>query len=105
MSDSDKKTVDPRFVALGPVDHMIAAGERQLLALGVPHEVLAKIMLQHSASIVSLIEPPAVRAQVMQRLISNYPEAVRVALMAASKTPGGVILPGPRLEEEVATGG
>lgn len=104
MSEEGNKASDPRFVALGVVDHAVAAMERQLIAARVPAELLAKVMLQHSASIVALIEPPALRAQVMQRLIGNYPEAVRAATIAASKTPGGVILPRPELTEEATVG-
>lgn len=104
MSDLEKKNIDLRLAALGPVDHGIAAMERQLLGLGVPHETLARIMLNHAASIIALIEPPIARAQVMQKLIGNFPEAVRLANLAASKTEGGVILPKAQLME-AAPGG
>lgn len=95
----EPRAIDPRLLALGPVDHGIAAMERQLLGLGVPHETLARIMLNHAASIIALIEPPIVRAQVMKNLIGNFPEAVRLANLAASKTDGGVILPRAELKE------
>lgn len=76
-----------------PFDHGVAAMERQLLDLGVPADFLARVMMQHAASIISLVEPAGVRAQYMRTLIENFPHMVRVAREAAVTTPGGVILP------------
>lgn len=80
-------------LSLTPVDHGIAAMERQLLAMGVPIRLLAQVLLNHSASIVSLIDPPEIRAQVMKELIGNYARMVETARTAAATTRGGIILP------------
>jgi hypothetical protein len=89
---------NPVEMAVTPFDHGVAAMERQLLAMGVPVEFLARVLMNHAASIVSLIEPAAVRAEAMKGLISNFPQAVRRAQLAAATTPGGVILPGKRAD-------
>jgi hypothetical protein len=83
-------------LAMTPVDHGIAAMERQLLALGVPIPFLARILMQHAASIISLAEPAAIRAELMKELISNFPQMVRRAQLASATTTGGVILPHAR---------
>ena len=79
--------------AISPFDHGVAAMERQLIRLGIPLEMLARAMMQHAASICALIEPAALRAEVMQKLIRNFPAQVQVAKVEASKTQGGVIVP------------
>ena len=79
--------------ALTPFDHGVAAMERQLIRLGVPLETLLRVITNHAASIVALIEPAALRAEVMQKLIMNFPAQVQVAKVEASKTQGGVIVP------------
>jgi hypothetical protein len=80
-------------LAVTPVDHGIAAMLRQLLALGIPIDFLARVMMQHSASLLAFIEPASVRAQAMATLINNFPQMVRRAQLAAASTPGGIILP------------
>ena len=84
--------------AMMPVDHGIAAMERQLLALGVPVTFLARVLMQHAASIIALVEPPAIRAQAMAELIRNFPAMVRRAQLASATTAGGVILPHARTD-------
>jgi hypothetical protein len=90
-------------LAMTPVDHGIAAMERQLLALGVPIPFLARILMQHAASIISLAEPAAIRHELMKELIGNFPAMVRRAQLASATTTGGVILPHARADalEEV----
>ena len=86
--------------ALLPFDHGVAAMERQLLRLGVPVEMMARIMMQHAASLCVLIEPVELRAQIMQKLIRNFPAQVQIAKVESAKTPGGVIVPnGAHVEE------
>lgn len=105
--DSADEAVSPRqdnllTYALHPVDHGIAAMERQLIRLGVPLEMMAKMMMQHAASVCALIEPPIARAEVMERLIKNFPAQVQIAKVESSKTPGGVIVPnGAKVAEAV----
>lgn len=97
MSDREDNLLN---YAMTPFDHGVAAMERQLIRLGVPLEMLAKAMTQHAASICALIEPPAVRAEVMQRLIKNFPAQVQVAKVESSRTQAGVIVPtGARVGE------
>src|SRR5579863_231803 len=98
--EPNRQQPDIAQIALGPFDHMVAAGERQLLSLGVPVDVMVRIMMQHAASILALVEPAGVRAEIMRNMIGNFPSMVRTAQLAASKTPGGVILPRARLPEE-----
>jgi hypothetical protein len=99
------RTRNPVEAAMTVFDHGLAAQERVLLNMGVPLEFLARILMQHSASIISLAEPAEIRAEHMKTLIRNYPEMVRRAKLAAVTTPGGVILPGPRADALAETGG
>ena len=92
MSEPSSK-VNLTELAVSPFDHGIAAQERQLLALGVPVVFLARVLAQHCASIVSLVEPASIRADVMRSLISDFPGMVRKALLASATTAGGIILP------------
>ncbi len=87
---------NPVEICLTVFDHGIAAQERQLLALGIPISLLARILAQHSASILALISQPTMRADAIKEIISNYPQMVRRAQLAAATTPGGVILPKAR---------
>ncbi len=89
--------------AMTPVDNGIAAMERSLLGLGVPIPFLARVLMQHSASIVALAEPPAIRAEIMKSLIRDFPAMIRRAQLASATTTGGVILPHARADalEEV----
>jgi len=80
--------------AMSPFDHGVAAMERQLLALGVPVEFLARVLMQHAASIIALVEPPGVRAEAMKELIGNFPQMVRRAKLSMATTAGGIIVPG-----------
>ncbi len=84
-------------------DHGVAAQERALLGMGIPVDFLARILMQHAASVIALAEPAATRAEYMKNLIQNFPQMVRRAKLAASTTPGGVILPKARTDalEEV----
>jgi hypothetical protein len=79
--------------AVPPVDHAIAAMERQLISLGFPLEMLVKMMMQHAASVVALIDSPTMRQEVMQKAIGNFPGQVKVALNAVSMTQGGIVVP------------
>jgi len=95
MSDAPRQPSprDLAQIALSPFDHGLGATERQLLAVGVPAEILMTVLLQHAASILALIEPAEIRAQMLRNVIGNFPVMVRTAQLAASKTAGGVILP------------
>ncbi len=90
-------------VAVTPFDHMVAAGERALLNMGIPIPFLARILMQHAASLVALVEPPAIRHEILKELVSNFPAAVRRAQLASATTTGGIILPHARADalEEV----
>lgn len=90
--------MNPVEVGMTVFDHGVAAQERQLLALGVPVPFLARVLMHHAASIVALAEPPAIRAEIMKELISNFPAAVRRAQLASATTAGGVILPHARAD-------
>lgn len=79
-------------------DHGLAAQERALLNMGVPVDFLARILAQHAASIISLASPASVRAEYMRALIQNFPTQVRKAQLAAATTPGGILLPGKRVD-------
>ena len=79
--------------AMTVFDHAVAAMERQLLAGGAPVDFLARVMMQHAASILALVEPAAVRAEVMKMLIGNFPAQVRAAQLAASTTKSGLVVP------------
>ncbi len=93
MADQPIPTTNPVTSALTVLDHGLAAQERALLNMGIPLEFLARVLMQHSASILSLVEPAVVRADMMKTLIGNYSTMVRQAKLAAITTPGGVILP------------
>jgi len=94
---------NPVETAMTVFDHGVAAQERALLNMGIPIPFLARILMQHAASILALAEPAAIRAEIMRDIIGNFPAAVRRAQLASATTTGGVILPHARADalEEV----
>ena len=94
---------NPVETAMTVFDHGVAAQERALLNMGIPIPFLARVLIQHAASIIALAEPAAIRAELMKQLISNFPAQVRRAQIASATTTGGVILPHIRVDalEEV----
>lgn len=93
LADRGPRRHDPITLALSPVDFALAAAERQLLDLGIPIDVLVRFAMQHAASILALVEPPAVRAEMLKQHVSNFPTMVRNALLAQRTTGGGIIVP------------
>ena len=47
---------------LEPLNHAIAAGEREALKIGVPSTDVIEMLLNHLASVVAMIEPAGARA-------------------------------------------
>ena len=79
--------------AMTVFDHAVAAMERQLLAGGTPIDFLARVLMQHAASILALVEPATIRSEIMKALIGNFPAQVRAAQVAASTTRSGLVVP------------
>ena len=92
------KTPNLIEVAMTVLDNGLAAQERALLNMGIPLEFLARVLMQHSASILALAEPAAIRAEMMRGLIRDYPAMVRKAQLASVTTTGGIILPHARAD-------
>lgn len=79
--------------AVPVADHAIAAVERELVKMGCPLEFLVKVLLQHAASVIALMESPIMRQEVMATAIGNFPGQVKVALNMAAMTKGGIVVP------------
>jgi len=82
-----------KFV-LDPLNHALAAGEREALKIGVPTHDVIEMILNHVASVVAMIEPPGVRAETIKDVIKAFPELVRKYVEVRHTSPGGVFMPG-----------
>lgn len=81
---------------LSPLNHAIAAGEREALKVGVPtHEVL-EMLLNHLASVVSLIEPPGAREAALKDVVGSFATLVKQHVDRRMTSPAGLHLPRPR---------
>lgn len=87
---------------LEPLNHAIAAGEREALKLGVPAHDVVEMLLNHLASVVSMIEPAGVRAATVEGLVAGFAPMVHKHVAARYTTPGGILTPRP-VEDFVET--
>ena len=71
----------------------LGAQERRCLEAGVPVEALIEMLLNHSASLAAIVEPPGMRAIVVQEIIDSIPTLVREHVAVRQRTPGGLWLP------------
>lgn len=78
---------------LEPLNHALAAGERNALSMGVPAHDVVEMLLNHLASVVAMIEPPAVRSATIEGLVENFAVMVRKHVEVRSMTPGGILIP------------
>jgi hypothetical protein len=96
-----------KFV-LDPLNHAIAAGEREALKIGVPTEEVLEMLLNHVASVIAMIEPAGVRAGALMDANHALPELVRKHVEARHLSSGGVFMPNSTrdvLAEHEASGG
>jgi len=80
-------------LVMGPIEHGLAASERNLLESGVPIQAVIDMLMEHVVSLTSRIEPPGVRAEIVKQLVADIAPGVRRAVERRNTTPGGVILP------------
>lgn len=99
---SDKLPPNLGKTLLEPLNHAIAAGEREALKLGVPANDVVEMLLNHLASVVAMIEPPAIRAATIEGLVENFAPMVQKHVAIRYTTPGGLLTPRP--VEEVVRG-
>lgn len=78
---------------LDPLNHALAAGEREALKVGVPTHDVVEMLLNHLASVVAMVEPPQARALVVEGLVENFATMVRKHIDAMERSPGGIIVP------------
>jgi hypothetical protein len=78
---------------LEPLNHAIAAGEREALKLGVPTHDVVEMLLNHLASVVAMIEPSGVRAATIEGLVEGFAPMVQRHVLLRYTTPGGVLMP------------
>ena len=100
---ANEKTLSPRDIGkmlLEPLNHAIAAGEREALRLGIPARDMIEMQLNHLASLISMIEPTGVREQTTMDVISSL-NALVVKHVEARL--GGLIVPSQR-ELELVNG-
>ena len=79
---------------LSPLEHGIAAMEREALKVGVPADKIINMLLNHMCSVVAMIDPPPVREETIKALVKSFAPMVRQHVEARFTTPGGVKLPG-----------
>lgn len=80
---------------LEPLNHAIAAGTRQALKQGVQAHELVEMHLNHLASVVAMIEPPAARELMLRKIVEDFAPMVGTHVNARYTTPGGIKLPRP----------
>lgn len=79
---------------LGSLDYALAAGERRALELGAPTHRVVELLLNHLASVASMVEPPQAREMLVKDLVGAFAGMVRKHVDARFTTPGGIKLPG-----------
>jgi hypothetical protein len=82
---------------LDPLNHAMAAGERQAIKMGVPGEMIIEMNMNHLCSVLALVEPVEVREFMIAKLCREMAGLVAQHAVAVRTTPGGVILP-PRVK-------
>ena len=105
--ETEVKTQVPANIGkaiLDPLNHALAAGEREALKIGVPTHEVVEMLLNHLASVVAMIEPPQARALVVEGLVENFAVMVRKHVDATQRTPGGIIVPRNGAVGEAARG-
>lgn len=80
-------------IILDPMQHGLAAYERQALKLGVPAHDVVEMLLNHLASVVAMIEPAGARAATVEGLVAGFSTMVQKHLDARKMTAGGVFVP------------
>jgi hypothetical protein len=93
-----------KFV-LDPLNHAIAAGEREALKVGVPASDVIEMLLNHLASVVAMIEPAGVRAETIKDVIRAFPGLVTKHVDARHMSPGGVFMPNHTVPDAETIGG
>ena len=86
----------PKEVAkllLEPLNHGLAAAERQCLKQGVPAHELINLLLNHLASVCAMVEPAQAREALIKDLVSAFGPMTRKHVDARHTTPGGVFMP------------
>ena len=78
---------------LDPLNHALAAGERQALKVGVPTHDVVEFLLNHLASVVAMVEPAGARAATVEGLVANFAKMVTQHVDARKTTNGGVYVP------------
>jgi hypothetical protein len=91
---SDKLPANLGKTLLEPLNHALAAGEREALKLGVPTHDVVEMLLNHLASVVAAIEPSGVRAATIEGLVENFAPMVHKHVVAQRTTKGGIFVPG-----------
>jgi len=97
MSETENDLTIPQNVArllLEPLNHGLAAAERQCLKQGVPAHEMINLLLNHLASVCAMVEPPQARELLVKDLVSSFSPMVRKHVEVRHTTPGGVLLPG-----------
>jgi hypothetical protein len=86
--------------ALAPLDHAIAAGEREALKRGVPTHAVIEMLLNHLASVSAMVEPPQAREGLVRDVVGAFAGLVRQHVEARYTTAGGVLLPQPQAQAQ-----
>jgi hypothetical protein len=73
--------------------HGLGAMERRCLEQGVQVQDIIDCLLNHCASLVAIVEPGGMRAELVRSIIDSVPTLVREHVAARQRTPGGVFLP------------
>lgn len=95
MADEQPPTISVTVgkILLEPLNHAIAAGEREALARGVPTHAVLEMLVNHLASVVAMVEPAGAREACLRDLVGSFAPLVRQHVERRYTTPGGVVLP------------
>jgi hypothetical protein len=78
---------------LDPLNHAMAAGERQAIKMGVPGEMIIEMNVNHLCSVLALIEPPQVREHMIAKICAEMASLVGQHVTSRNTTPGGIFVP------------
>lgn len=98
MADEEKAFQFPGTVSkflLEPLNHGIAAANRQALKQGVQAHELIELHLNHLASVVAMVEPAGAREELIRQLVGSFASMVKQHVDVRYTTEGGVKLPRP----------
>lgn len=93
MTNSEPNMQELGRLLLEPLNHGMAAAIRKSFELGVPGEKVIEMLVNHTASVVAMIEPAGAREGALADVLRHMAPMVQKHYDARHTTAGGVVKP------------